>query len=98
MAGNEEANRRLQERLSRPSESWEDFVIAALVGDPVFYGVVGSITVVVLAFVGLMAAKVLIDQIEEEEQREKRREQKALRAQNGEEDEDEDEPEDKKEQ
>lgn len=89
MAGAEEANRRLQERLSRPSESWVDFVIAALVGDPVFYGVVGSITACMLAFVGIMAAKVLIDQIEEEEQREKRRAQKAQREQDGKEDDDE---------
>lgn len=68
-----DANQRLQERLSRPAEGWEDVVMAALVGDPVFYGVMISISVCVLAFIGLLAAKVLIDQIEEEEQAERRK-------------------------
>lgn len=93
----EEANSKLQERLSRPPENWADIIMSAIMGDPVFYGVVGSITVCVLAFVGLLAAKVLIDQIEEEEQKERRQEEQAQRAQDGDEDEDE-EPENKKQQ
>ncbi|TYZ64309.1 hypothetical protein PybrP1_002274 [[Pythium] brassicae (nom. inval.)] len=48
-------------------DGWEDMVMAALAGDPVFYGVMASITVCMLAFVGLLAAKLMLDQLEEDE-------------------------------
>lgn len=68
-----DVNAKLQERLSRRPEGWEDMVLAALAGDPVFYGVMASITICMLAFVGLLAAKVLLDQLEEDEATERQR-------------------------
>lgn len=71
-----DANRKLQERLARPPESWVDIVMVALIGDPAFYGVLACITVCILAVIALLAAKVLLDQIEEDEAKEQKRKER----------------------
>lgn len=80
---NNAANAKFQERLSRP-EGWEGIIMAALAGDPVFYGVIGSITFCMLAFIGLFAAKLMLDQLEEDEAAERREQTSPSSARKGE--------------